>query len=152
MDVFSLLEELEEVVDRGAKIPMTSKVLVDDDAIFEIIDKIRTHLPEELRQAKWMAKERDRIMEEAQAEADKVLEQGRSYIAKLVEDSEVVRQAQDYAEEMVAQAKKVAREIRGGANAYADELLGKVENSLVNLVESLQRDREELTKSTSEEK
>ncbi|MDA8441311.1 MAG: ATPase [Peptococcaceae bacterium] len=144
MDVFSLLEDLEETVDRGAKIPMTSRVLVDEEAIFNLIDKIRNHLPEELRQAKWVTKERDRILAEAQAEAEKVVEQGRTYITKMVEDSEVVNQAQAYAEELVNQSRKVAREIRSGANAYADEMLCKVENSLLGLVESLRQDRQQL--------
>ncbi len=150
MDVLALLDELEAYVDRGAKIPMTGKVLVDDEAIFDIIDKIRTALPEEVRQAKWITKERERILEEAQAEAGKLVDQGRSYIAKLVEESEITRQAQEHAEELVAQAKKVAREIRNGANAYADDLLARVEKSLVGVVESLHEDREELAKSIRE--
>ncbi len=150
MDVLAMLDELEEYVDRGAKIPMTGKVLVDDEAIFDIIDKIRTALPEELRQAKWITKERERILEEAQAEAGKLVDQGRGYIAKLVEESEITRQAQDHAEELVAQARKVAREIRNGANAYADDLLVRLEKSLVGVVESLHEDREELAKSMKE--
>lgn len=150
MDVLAMLDELEEYVDRGAKIPMTGKVLVDDEAIFDIIDKIRTALPEELRQAKWITKERERILEEAQAEAGKLVDQGRGYIAKLVEESEITRQAQDRAEELVAQARKVAREIRNGANAYADDLLARLEKSLVGVVETLHEDREELAKSMQE--
>ncbi|HZW83588.1 MAG TPA: hypothetical protein VFF14_09275 [Candidatus Deferrimicrobium sp.] len=152
MDVFTLLDELEEIVDRGAKIPMTGKVLVDDEAIFDIIDKVRSTLPEELRQAKWVMKERDRIQEEAQAEATKMVEQGRNYIAKLVDEAEVTKQAQAQAEEVVAQAKRVGREIRSGANVYADELLVTVEKSLIQLVETLRKDREELSKSITEQK
>ena len=152
MDILAMLDELEDVVDRGAKIPMTGRVLVDDEAIFEIIDKIRTGLPEELRQAKWISKERERILEESQVEANRVVEQGRNYIAKMVDESEITRQSQEHAEELVAQAKKVGREIRAGANVYADDLLHKLEKSLINVVESLHQDREELAKSIKDQK
>lgn len=150
MDVLSMLDELEEIVDRGAKIPMTGKVLVDDEAIFDLIDKIRTGLPEELRQAKWITRERERILEEAQAESSKLVDQGRNYITKLVEESEITRQAESRAEELVAQAKKIAYEIRNGANAYADDLLNRVEKSLINVVENVRKDREELAQSLRE--
>lgn len=146
----TMLDELEEVVDRGAKIPMTGKVLVDDEKIFDLIDKIRTALPEELRQAKWITKERERILEEAQTESGKLVDQGRSYISKLVEESEITRQAQSRAEELVGQAKRVSIEIRNGANAYAADLLGRVEKSLIEVVESVQQDREELVSSLKE--
>jgi len=150
MDIMTMLDELEEVVDRGAKIPMTGKVLVDDEKIFDLIDKIRTALPEELRQAKWITKERERILEEAQTESGKLVDQGRSYISKLVEESEITRQAQSRAEELVGQAKRVSIEIRNGANAYAADLLGRVEKSLIEVVESVQQDREELVSSLKE--
>ncbi|HEX3015128.1 MAG TPA: ATPase [Desulfobacteria bacterium] len=146
MDILSILEELEDIVDRGAKIPMTGKVLVDDEAILELIDKVRAALPEELNQAKWVTKERERILEDARAESDKLVEQGRTYLSKLVEESEVVRLAQEQAEEIVGQAKQVAGEIRNGARAYADDVLGKIEGSLLNVADRLKRDREELAR------
>ncbi|MHB1651080.1 MAG: ATPase [Desulfitobacteriaceae bacterium] len=143
-DVLSLLDELEEIVDRGTKIPMTGKVLVDDSVIFEILDRIRSALPEEIQDAKWVLSERQRIVNEAQAEAQRIVERGKSHAEKMAEENEVVRQAQAYAEDMVKQAQAFAREVKLGAAQYADDLLQHVDIKLQESIQSLRRNREEL--------
>lgn len=143
-DVLELLEELEEIVDRGTKIPMTGKVLVDDGVIFELIDRMRTSLPEEIRNAKWVLTERQKIMDEAHAEAERLLKQGKNYIEKMAEENEVVKQAQSYAEDIARQAQTYAKEVKVGAVQYADELIQKVEKDLAETLIALRQNREEL--------
>lgn len=143
-DVLSLLDELEEIVDRGTKIPMTGKVLVDDTVIFELLDKVRAALPEEVQNAKWVLAERQRILTEAETEAHKMVEQGKNYVEKMAEENEVVKQAQGYAEDIARQAQAFAREVKVGAIQYADELLQKAEVSLYDTIQALHRNREEL--------
>lgn len=143
-DVLALLEELEEIVDRGTKIPMTGKVLVDDNIIFELIDRMRASLPEEIRNAKWVLTERQKIMDEAHAEAERLLEQGKTYIEKMAEENEVVKQAQGYAEDIARQAQAYAKEVKFGAMQYADETLLQVEQSVTETLQALRHNREEL--------
>lgn len=143
-DVQSLLDELEEIVDRGTKIPMTGKVLVDDSVVFEILDRIRAALPDEIQDAKWVLSERQRIVNEAQSEAQKIMERGKGYAEKLTEENEIVKQAQAYAEDIVKQAQAFAREVKLGAAQYADELLQHVDAKLQESLQSLRHNREEL--------
>ena len=143
-DIQSLINEVEEIVDHGTKIPMTGKVLVDDAVIFELLDRLRASLPEEITNAKWVLKERQRIIDEAQAEAQKLLEQGKNYIDKMALENEVVKQAQDYGEDIAKQAQTFAREVKTGAVQYADEMLQHVEESLYETLQSLRKNREEL--------
>lgn len=143
-DILGLLNEVEEIVDHGTKIPMTGKVLVDDAVIFELLDRVRAALPEEITNAKWVLKERQRILDEAQAEAQKLLEQGKTYVDKMALENEVVRQAQDYGEDIVKQAQTFARDVKSGAVQYADEMLQHVEQSLYNTLQALRKNREEL--------
>lgn len=143
-DVLALLEELEEIVDRGTKIPMTGKVLVDDTVIFELIDRMRTSLPEEIRNAKWVLTERQKIMDEAHAEAERFLEQGKTYIEKMAEENEIVKQAQGYAEDIARQAQLYAKEVKFGAMQYADETLLQVEKSVAETLQALRNNREEI--------
>ncbi len=143
-DVLSLLDELEEIVDRGTKIPMTGKVLVDDSVVFELLDRIRSVMPEEVRNAKWVLNERQRIIDEAQMEAQKLMDRGKSYVEKMAEDNEIVKQAQGYAEDMVHQAQIYAREVKFGAVQYADELLESIEAKVHETVQAIRRNREEL--------
>lgn len=143
-DIQGLINEVEEVVDHGTKIPMTGKVLVDDAVIFELLDRIRAALPEEITNAKWVLKERQRILDEAQAEAQKLMDQGKTYIDKMALENEVVKQAQDYGEDIVKQAQTFAREVKTGAVQYADEMLQHVEQSLYETLQALRKNREEL--------
>ncbi|MDP4125686.1 MAG: ATPase [Bacillota bacterium] len=143
-DILGLLNELEEIVDHGPKIPMTGKVLVDDTVIFELLDRVRAALPEELTNAKWVIKERERILSEAQQEAQKLMERGKSYVDKMAVENEVVKQAQSYGEDIVRQAQSFAREVKIGAVQYADEMLLHVEESLYETLQSLRKNHEEL--------
>lgn len=143
-DVLALLDELEEIIDRGTKIPMTGKVLIDDSVAFDILDRIRATLPDELQNAKWVLVERQKIMDEAQAEAERLLERGKSYIEKMAEESEVVKQAQTYAEDIARQAQTYAKEVKLGAIQYTDEMLLQVEQSVAETLQAVRRNREEL--------
>ncbi len=143
-DILGLLDELEEVVDRGTKIPMTGKVLVDDTVMFEILDRIRSVLPEELRNAKWVLTERQRILDEAETEARKIVEQGKSYVEKIAGEDEIAKQAKQYAEEIVKKAQAFAREVKNGAIQYADDLLQHAEEKIYETVQAVHHNREEL--------
>ncbi|WP_372503573.1 ATPase [Acididesulfobacillus acetoxydans] len=143
-DVLAMIEELEEIVDRGTKIPMTGKVLVDDTGVFDILDRIRAALPEEIQDAKWILSERQRIINEAETEAQKIVERGKSYAEKMAGEDEIAKQAEAYAEDIVKKAQAYAREVKAGAAQYADELLGHVDARLQDSLQSLRHNREEL--------
>ncbi|SPF54978.1 Archaeal/vacuolar-type H+-ATPase subunit H [Candidatus Desulfosporosinus infrequens] len=150
-DILSILSEVEEIVDHGPKIPMTGKVLVDDTLIFELLDRIRAALPEEITNAKWVLKERERILNEAQAEAQRLMERGKIYVDKMAVENEVVKQAQSYGADIVRQAQTFARDVKIGAVQYADEMLQHLEKSLGETLQSLRKNREQLKGLAKEE-
>jgi len=143
-DIMSLLNEVEEVIDHGPKIPMTGKVLVDDTVLFELLDRIRAAMPEEITNAKWVLKERQRILDEAQVEAQKLMDLGKTYVDKKAVENEVVKQAQIYGEDIVRQAHAFASDVKVGSVQYADEMLQHVEQSMCDTLQSLRKNREEL--------
>lgn len=151
-DILSLLNEVEEIVDHGPKIPMTGKVLVDDTVIFELLDRVRAALPEELTNAKWVLKERERILNEAQVEAQRLMDRGKNYVDKMAVENEVVKQAQCYGEDIVRQAQTFAHDVKIGAVQYADEMLQHVEQSLYETLQSLRKNREQLKGLAKEER
>ena len=73
MEIFTLLETLEEILEQSKKLPFTDKAVVDKEAILEVIKEIRLKLPDELKQAKWIKEERQRILTEAQKEANDIV-------------------------------------------------------------------------------
>lgn len=145
MDIYKILEELEDLIQRGKRVPMTGKVLVSEEAVLSYLDQIRAIFPEELHQAKVLNKERERIIQEAREEAERILSGAREEARRLVSENEVTRQAQAASEEIVSQAKRLAREIKNGAADYTDEMLGKLEHTLDQNLAAVRKAREELS-------
>lgn len=144
MEIFTLLENLEELVESGTKVPLSSKVLVDKDELSEILEEIRMKLPDELKQAKWVKEERQRIIMDAQKEADQIVKETETKIISLVDDHEITRQALAQKEEIIESADKVAREITTGTREYADALLERLEEILKETLDVVKNNRKEL--------
>ncbi|MBR6613227.1 MAG: ATPase [Clostridia bacterium] len=144
MEIFTLLENLEELVENGTKVPLSSKVLVDKDELSEILEEIRMKLPDELKQAKWVKEERQRIIMDAQKEADQIVKETETKIISLVDDHEITRQALAQKEEIIESADRVAREISEGTRQYADALLGRLEEILKETLNVIHDNRKEL--------
>ncbi len=144
MEIFTLLENLEELLDTGTKVPFSGKVLVDRDELAEILENIRIKLPDELKQAKWVKEERQRIIMDAQKEADEIVKQTETRIISLVDDHEITKQALAQKEEIIESADKVAREISMGTREYADALLERLEEILRETLNVIHENRKEL--------
>lgn len=146
MEIVELFDNLEELLADGVRIPLTGKVMVNEDEVIEILEHIRNSLPEELHQAKWVLKERQRLLAEAEKEAREIVEQGKVYTTKLIDQNEITQQARLQAEEIIKQAKETSQEIRAGAHEYAEQVLGRLEFFLSSTMEAVQRGRVELKK------
>lgn len=144
MEVLELLDRLESLISTARRVPFTGRVLVNEEEVYTILDEIRQAFPEELRQARWLAKERERFLAGAREEADNLVQEARNYVARMAEESAVTQKAQERAEEILEEARRIAREIKQGAREYANEVLSRVEGSLARTVETIRQSREQL--------
>ncbi|NLY67501.1 MAG: ATPase [Tissierellia bacterium] len=144
MEVLRLLDEIEEILDNASTIPFSNKVMVDADELFEIIREIRIKLPDEIKQASWIKEERQRILAEAQKDADTMLNEAELKLKELVDQNEITKKAKELAEEIITKAQNNAKEIRLGALEYADNILLETQQSLKNVIETLNENRKEL--------
>ncbi len=154
MDIFKLLDELDELVESSTKIPLSGKIMIDKDELMSLIEEMRIAVPEELKQAEWIKEEKQRIISEAQVDADKMLKDVQIHIENMVDNHEIVSEAEKRAEEILNRAQISAREVRSGAREYADDIISNVEESLkdissrmLNTVEHLEKNRTELNQS-----
>jgi len=144
MEILSILETLEDIIEKSVSVPFSGRCLVDREEILEIIKEMRLKLPDDLKQAKWVKEERQRILLEAQKEADNVVKEAEGKISELIDEHEITKQAYDQANEIISNAQKNAKEIRQGTREYADSILNKVESILKDALEVVQADRSEL--------
>ena len=144
-DVFKLLEDLEGYIQGCRHVPMTDKVLVGEETLLDYIDRIRSLLPEELRQARLMVKDREHLMDDARVEVERIFAEANQRIEGMIRESEVVKRAEAAAEEIVAQSRRVAHEIRNNATLYADDVMSNLETSLEQNLDMIRSGREELS-------
>lgn len=144
MEILAVLETLEDLVEKSVSVPFSGKCLVDKEEILEIIKEVRLKLPDDIKQAKWVKEERQRILMEAQKEANNLVKDAESKISSLVDEHEITKKAYEQANEIISGAQKNAREIRLGTKEYADSVLNKVEEILSDTIEVIKLDRQEL--------
>jgi cell division septum initiation protein DivIVA len=140
----ALIDRIEEAMDNARNLPLTRQRLVDVEKVYEIIDEVRASFPDELKQARWIVKERQEMLEEAEKEANRILEDARDRADAMAAEQEVVKRANEQAASILDSARQQEREIRLGAEDYADEMLANLEVNLGKLLTAVQRGRDRL--------
>ena len=125
-----LLEQLEELVEKAPEIPLTGRVLLDADELLELIDQIRSSVPEEVRRAEAVSVEKDRVIAEGQQKAERIIAQLEEYAARLIRESEIHRQAEQEARRILDEASQRAQEITRGVRTTADQILSNLQSAL----------------------
>ena len=116
MDVLVLIDKLDDQIHNAKPVPLTDQVRVDKEEVYDILDQMRATIPEEIKQARWIVKERQEMLAEAKREAERILKEARTR----------------------------EREIRLGAEDYADDILNTLEVNLTKFTAAVQRGRDRL--------
>ena len=93
MEIFTLLETLEDLIERGKKVPFSEKCMIDHEEALDLIKEVRLKLPDELKQAKWVKEEREKILAEAQKEADDVVKEAENRIISMIDEHEITKKS-----------------------------------------------------------
>ena len=144
MDVLVLIDKLDELVLNARGVPMSNQVRLDRDEIEDIISHMRATIPEEIKQARWIVKERQEMLAEAKREAERLISEARESAAREASQQEIVKLAERQAEDIVTDARRKAREMRMGADDYADSILENMETNLTKFLAAVQRGRDRL--------
>ena len=147
--VLGLLEELSILLeDSKPAFGKNNLRQVDIAQAFEIMDDIRETFPREFSQARQIVRERQRLLDDAEAEANRMIEDARSQAMTIASEQEIVRISQQQADTILADARELERQTRAGAEDYADEVFAHVEQSLETLLSNVTRCRARLNSSS----
>src|SRR3954467_9895525 len=94
MDVLVLIDKLDDQIHNAKPVPLTDQVRVDKEEIYDILDQMRATIPEEIKQARWIVKERQEMLAEAKREAERILKEARDEQARLISAEEAVKEAE----------------------------------------------------------
>src|SRR5665648_40553 len=101
MDVLVLIDKLDDIIHNARSVPLTDSVMIDREEMYDILDQMRSTIPEEIKQARWIVKERQEMLAEAKQEAERVLTEAQERADRLASETEVVRLAERNAEQVV---------------------------------------------------
>jgi len=143
-DVEMILRELHETIDQARPAPLSTAVKIDRDAVLDLLEQAITRLPDDLRGARWLLKERDEFLARTHCEADEILAAARGQAERMVQRSEVLRSAESKARRIVEQARTDAARIRNECDDYCDERLAHLEAVLEKTMAVVALGRERL--------
>jgi vacuolar-type H+-ATPase subunit H len=142
MDIASRIQQLEELIMVAKSMPLSSSVLVNREEVLELVQEMRASLPEEIKQARWVVKDREQLLAKARRDAEQLIQKALSEQAQLVSREEVVKASMQEAERILSEARDQARQIRLEAEDYMDQKLAAFEATLTRTVEQIAQIRE----------
>ena len=134
MDILHLVDRLEELFNESNPMPLTHKVMVDEERMLDLIDQMRLAIPDEIKKAQQIINQRDRIIAQAHEEANRTIELSKEQSEKLVERDEIVERATHRAEEIKRQAQEETKQIKKEADFYAIDSLEHLEIELSKIL------------------
>lgn len=141
MDILFLIDRLENLVTSSTKMPFMNQLLIKEGDMLTLLDQMRASIPDEVKQARRIVQEKDRILAQAQSEASAILAHAREEAGRAVELEGLTRVAEERSQEMLRQARKQAQQLLRQAESEGENLKaeadGYVAETLHNLREHL---------------
>ena len=146
MDLAGRLAQLEQIVRDAKSMPLSSSVLISRDEVLEMLHEMQESLPEEIKQARWVVKDREELLVKARAEGDRVIEQAHEEQRRMAMKDAVAKRAQEESARMLQEAEDSTVEMRREAEDYVDAKLAQFEIALRKILEDAQSTARSLAK------
>jgi F0F1-type ATP synthase membrane subunit b/b' len=138
MDLAGRLAQLEQIVRDAKSMPLSSSVLISRDEVLEIVHEMQESLPEEIKQARWVVKDREELLAKARAEGDRIIEQAHEEQRRMGMQDAVAKRAQEESARMLQEAEDTTVGMRREAEDYVDAKLAQFEIALRKILEDAQ--------------
>lgn len=143
-DAETLLRRAVDIIATAPTMPLSSSPRIDRDEIIELLEEALHRLPGELREARWMIKERQEFIAKTRREADELLEAARVQAERMVQRTEVVRAAEQRARQVMDTAENDSRRLKLETEDFLDQRLGSFEILLDRLQKTVAAGRQKL--------
>lgn len=134
MDILYLIDELESRLTEGRRIPFTSRVIIDEEECFDIVNEMRSRVPEEVRQAKRIEREGERIIAQAHEEAERIVALAKERAHEILGEQEIIKGAEARVQTITERAQREAGKIKTDADDYVVAVLSYLESQLGSLL------------------
>jgi hypothetical protein len=139
-----ILLQLRDIVDAARPVPLSASSMISKEEVLELLDEALTRLPEELRAARWLLKEREEYLAKVRAEGDEILEAARARVERMVQRTEVVKAAEARAYHTIDNAEAEARLLHHEVEDFCDQKLASFEIVLERTMKLVASGRQKL--------
>jgi hypothetical protein len=146
MDLIERIDELQLLIEEAKSVPLSTSAVVNRDECLELLAQLKQEVPDEIRQARWMARDRDELLARARNESDRILSEAREQRDRLLSRTEIVHAAEREAERILDGARERGAKLRAEAEDYIDQKLAAFEILLNKTLATVARGREQLQK------
>lgn len=140
----ALLRRTITLIEQARPMPMSKSSMIDKDEVLELLQQAVQAMPDELRAARWLLKEREDFLAKVRREGDDILEQSQTQAGRMVERTEVVRSAEKRARQIIEAAEADATRMRLETEDFCDQKLGSFENVLERTMQVVHQGRSKL--------
>ena len=148
MSIDEILEEMDELLDKASSMPLIAhKKVVDGDRLRELINDVRLNLPHELKEAKKIEFDCQRIMNEAKSKSEAIIRKAEERAAQIVSQEAIVVEAKKKAVDMITKAQQTAQNIQKTAMASLTKMLTETESFYTKNLQEIKSVKSRLTAS-----
>ena len=130
MDILYLVDRLEEAIKAGKRLPFRDYRAVNEADAMPLLDQMRISIPDEVRRAERIIREKERTLAQAHEEAERIVALARKEASRLSSEHTIAHTAESRAVVTRERAEREADQIRAGADAYAFDVLCRLEQEL----------------------
>ena len=143
-DIFDIVDDLMVNLHEAKNMPLSSNALVDREQFLGLLEQLRESLPDELRAARWMVREREAFVARTNEKAREIVSKSRSEADEMISESNIVAEAVEEANILVRRAEGEARKLRLETEDEIEKKLQRVEGLLVDIMSQVESARNEL--------
>ena len=145
MSIDEILEEMDELLDKSASVPfVTHKKVVDGERMRELINDIRLNMPQELKEAKKIEFDCQRILNEAKLNAEGIIRKAEERAAQIASKEAIVTEAKKKAIDIIQKAQNAAAGLQKTAALSVAQMLNEAEATHNKSLLDIKRTKEKL--------
>jgi cell division septum initiation protein DivIVA len=134
----SLVDQLERIIQGASRLPVGGKLLIDENALRQLLEELRAALPDQQREAQQLAAERDRVLADARSQARRIVDDAHGQTGVRLDDQAVAQAARQRARDITAEAEKTAAQLRAEADQYILNQFTMMEARLMRVLREVQ--------------
>jgi vacuolar-type H+-ATPase subunit H len=138
------LDWIMQTIAEARQMPLSASVMVNRDELLGLLSELKAALPRELKQARWMLREREDFIARTRKEAQDILDEAHLQAERLVSQTDIVAEAVRSADRILEEGRETARKLRLEAEDYVDQKLANFETVLQRIQQTVHRGRERL--------